>query len=362
MAVAQIALHLTDRCQLDCAHCLRDPEQRPTDLALPLIESVLGQAARLHGTRHVSLTGGEPTLHPDFLAVIDAIAVRGMTWHMVSNGRTFGWLMKHVVPSAARRAAMTHVYFSLDGADESTHDGIRGTGSFRDVMAACSLASAHAVPFTLQLVVNAVNQHQIESVGLLAAQLGAARVAFCMLQPTGTPHDEALKLSAGEWRAIADRLDRLRQILTVGVLAPEGWPQRQPFHVCDVFQSAQLNVDVQGHLNLCCQHAGVPQSEESPSGESDVVANLEVTSLAEAHHRLLGVIHRAQVAKLAQIDAGSFEEWDYFGCNWCLKHFGKPHWTADGVAGGPSADRDRWVGAWGAPKNQATRVRLPIVS
>ena len=30
MAAAWIALHLTDRCQLDCKHCLRDPEQKPT--------------------------------------------------------------------------------------------------------------------------------------------------------------------------------------------------------------------------------------------------------------------------------------------------------------------------------------------
>jgi MoaA/NifB/PqqE/SkfB family radical SAM enzyme len=360
MGVLQIALHLTDRCQLDCKHCLRDPGKKPLDLPLDLIESVLDQAASFHGTRHVSLTGGEPTLHPRFLEVIDAIAARGMTWHMVTNGGSFGWLMGAVARDPVRRRALEHVYFSIDGADEATHDRIRGEGSFRQVMSACSLAALHGVPFMLQLVVNALNKHQIETVGVLAAELGAKRVSFCMLQPTGTPHDEGLKLSAAEWHAVNDRLDRLTSILKIEVRTPEGWPQKQPFHVCDVFQSIQLNVDVQGRLNLCCQHAGIPQSDSPPSGESDVVADLRETSLADAHERLLGVIHRAQVAKLAQMKAGAFGEWDVFGCNWCLKHFGKPHWSGDAVEG-PAAERPRWIGAWGEPKNQAPRVRLPVL-
>ena len=360
MGVTQIAFHLTDRCQLDCKHCLRDPSQKPADLPLDLIESVLDQVKRLHGTSHVSLTGGEPTLHPQFLEVTDAIAERGMTWHMISNGRSFGWLMKSVAGRPARQRAMKHVYFSLDGADEPTHDRIRGEGSFREVMAACALASVSGVPFALQLVVNALNQHQIEEVGLLAAQLGAMRVSYCMLQPTGTPHDEVLKLSIGEWQAISDRLDRLTQILKIEVRTPEGWPQKQPFHVCEIFQSVQLHVDVEGRLNLCCQHAGIPQGAgAAPSGESDVVADLRETSLGVAQGRLLGVIHRAQEAKLAQIDAGKFGAWDHFGCNWCLQYFGKPHWSEAGAAG-PEAARERWVGAWGDAKNQSPKVRLPI--
>ncbi len=44
MAAAWIALHLTDRCQLDCKHCLRDPQQKPTDLPLSIVRKVLAEA------------------------------------------------------------------------------------------------------------------------------------------------------------------------------------------------------------------------------------------------------------------------------------------------------------------------------
>jgi MoaA/NifB/PqqE/SkfB family radical SAM enzyme len=361
MAVDTLAFHVTDRCQLDCKHCLRDPGQRPVDIDFDVLISALEDARRVYKTGHVALTGGEPTLHPRFLDIIDAIAERGCTWHMVSNGKSFPWLVEQFSNRPARRAAMDRAYFSLDGADEATHDSIRGVGSFREVMRAASLASAHGIKFVLQMAVNAVNHGQIEAFGLLAGQVGAARASFAMLQPTGTPHDVDLYLPASAWRFIRDRIERLSASLTMPVTMPEGWPQPLPFHVCEPFRSQLLHIDVAGRLNLCCQHAGVPQAEDPPSRESDVVGDLHGSSLVESHAKLLGVIHRAQEAKLREIAAGSFTEWDHFPCNWCLKYFGKPHWGEDGRSG-PAAGRERWTGAWGEPKGQApARTRLPLL-
>src|SRR6202012_1128891 len=48
MAVSWIALHLTDRCQLDCQHCLRDPGLIPKDLPLPIIQKVLSEARTVY--------------------------------------------------------------------------------------------------------------------------------------------------------------------------------------------------------------------------------------------------------------------------------------------------------------------------
>jgi MoaA/NifB/PqqE/SkfB family radical SAM enzyme len=361
VGVFSLAFHVTDRCQLDCKHCLRDPRKRPRDLPFEVFLKALDDVRAIHGTPHIALTGGEPTLYPYFIEAIDAIQARGLTWHMVSNGRNFGWLLERFAERPDRRKAMTLIYLSLDGATAPTHDAIRGLGNYREVMAAVGLASAHGIKFVLQLVVNALNQHEIEAFGLLGSQLGAARISFAMLQPSGTPHDAQLYLPAATWRALADRVDRLAAALTIPVRVPEGWPQAQPFHVCEPFRSEQLNVDVEGRLNLCCQHAGIPQGSDPPSGEPEVVADLAAIPFVDAHARLLGVIHRAQEAKLRQIAEGRFGEWDHFPCNWCLKHFGKPHFDERG-ARGPVAARERWVGAWGEIKGQApAHVRLPII-
>ena len=66
MSAALIAFHITDRCQLDCQHCLRDPELTPKDLPLSLMVKVMSEAKSIYRSAQVALTGGEPTLHPQF--------------------------------------------------------------------------------------------------------------------------------------------------------------------------------------------------------------------------------------------------------------------------------------------------------
>ena len=55
----------------------------------------------------VALTGGEPTLHPEFAAILDAIVEHGFTWHLVTNARRFERLLALLQarrPRGARRS------------------------------------------------------------------------------------------------------------------------------------------------------------------------------------------------------------------------------------------------------------------
>ena len=125
MALQRLTFHITDRCQLNCDHCLRDPEAKAQDLDLSLIESVLDHARALFDTRHVGLTGGEPALHPHFYEIVDAIADRGYTWHVVTNGERFERMLQRLGERPARLESMRLLNFSLDGATAETHDAIR---------------------------------------------------------------------------------------------------------------------------------------------------------------------------------------------------------------------------------------------
>lgn len=341
MAVAIIGFHVTDRCQLDCQHCLRDPAEKPKDLPLFVVQKVLAEARQIYRTVQVALTGGEPLLHPELEGILDAIVANDLRFHLVTNGKRFTRLLDLLRHAPERRARLTAVNFSLDGADEAVHDAIRGKGSFRDVMLGATLATAHGIPFVLQMVINAKNAHQIEAMGLLASQLGAARVSFSMLQATGTHLDRELYLSARAWRNVQDRIERLGAMIKLPVQMPEGFYREQPFHVCEPFASQQLHVDVEGRLNLCCQHSGVPSSIPA----ADVAGDLKEMTLVEAHARLLGIIHKLQAEKLVRIGRQKLTEWEHFPCNDCMKQLGKPHWTDEGTAG-PEAHRERWRGAW----------------
>lgn len=338
MAIRWLIFALTDRCQLDCTHCLRDPALRPSDLPLELLERVLEQGQRFYSCAHAALTGGEPTLHPEFGEVVRTIVRFGYTWHVVTNGQGFEKRLLPVLEEERCRAGLTVVDFSLDGADEAVHDQIRGAGSFRAVMQAVTACHARNIPFVLQLTLNALNAHQLETFRLLATQLGARSIGLNMLQPTGTPRDEQLFLPASAWRDLADRIQRLGEALRIQVNRSEGFYTAGPFHTCNAYNSELLNVDSRGNLALCCQLSEVP----GPSTE--IIADLKDVSLPEAHGRMLTRIFELQLAKNAAIAAGKLDdEWDRFPCTYCLRQHGKPHWTAEGRAGAPAV-MERWRG------------------
>lgn len=331
MPARWIVFHLTERCALSCVHCLRDPAHRPAELPFALLERALGEAVTLHRVNHVGFTGGEPLLYRAFGEAVDAAVRLGLGWHAVTSGRENDRLLSLLAADPRRRAALTAVDLSLDGADEDVHDRIRGRGSYHEVMAAALALRAREIPFSLQMTVHALNAHQVEAFGLLAATLGAASASFGMAVPTGTPGDADLALPPEAWRGIRDRVERLGAVLAIPVRATEGFAWPQPFHLCEPWRSEVLHVDPRGRLTLCCQLSGVP------GGDEDVLADLAETTLLEGHRRLLDRVHLLSRERLEAVAAG-VGPWDAFQCNWCARRHGKPHWV-DGRSAGPRARR-----------------------
>lgn len=341
MAVTTLAFHLTDRCQLNCDHCLRDPGKKPQDLSFALIERLIGEAKRVYNTPEVAMTGGEPTLHPDFFRILDVIVEHEMTWRIVTNAEKFDRLIAGIQEKPERFAALRLLNISLDGADEKTHDGIRGSGSFRKVVGAVTQAKFLNIDVNLQMTLNKRNVHQIEEFALLASHIGAASVKFEMTQPSGTFLDSTLFISARELKRARDRIQLMNEALRIQVNYTSGFPQDTPFHMCDTFQNDVLYVDPFGNLSLCCRHAGIPEEAQT----RDYIGNLNEMSLVQAHRKMMDVVDIALRERLSAMEAGTLSGWDESPCNFCLKCFGKPHWTETGAAGA-TASRDRWVGKW----------------
>ncbi len=327
----RVGLHLTDRCQLDCDHCLRDPGREPLDLAFATIEMVLVEASRSLGIARVSLTGGEPTLHPRFTDVLDLVVSLGMRWDMVSNGRRFDRVARWLEERPARRDACESVALSMDGASDSTHDAIRGSGQRREVLGAMAILVDLGVPFEVTAAVHARNAHEIPAIAEEAAALGASAVRFVMTQPTGTPLDAGLALSASAWREIRERIAALQGRAPIPVLTGVGWPEAHA-ETCAPLRGDTLHIDPRGRLTLCCQHAGLPAPAQ------------DLTVVGSAERGLAPLLAPWAAARRDAAEAGALEgSWAAFRCNGCLARFGRPHWTDQGVSG-TLAVRERWRG------------------
>ncbi len=170
----EVWFHLTDRCNTSCRHCLFASSPRGgRELPAGEVLGLAREAADL-GARIFALTGGEPTVHPGFAAVVEGLlALPGAHVVILSNGlelrpilRARGWPPERV-----------HLQISLDGL-EPRHDAVRGAGAFARLVGELRGIRDLGYGFTLSMCPHRRNLDDMPAVVDLAARTGAAGVHF----------------------------------------------------------------------------------------------------------------------------------------------------------------------------------------
>ena len=96
------------RCNLACTYCNEyDDVSKP--VALPVMHQRLDRLAEL-GTTIITISGGEPLLHPDLDLIVAHIRRRGMIAGMITNG----YLLTGDRIGRLNRAGLEHLQISID--------------------------------------------------------------------------------------------------------------------------------------------------------------------------------------------------------------------------------------------------------
>jgi MoaA/NifB/PqqE/SkfB family radical SAM enzyme len=104
-------LIVTRRCNLSCAYCNEYDRVSPP-VPLPwLLERVDALAAL--GTRIITLSGGEPLLHPELEQVVARVRRRGLLAGLITNG----YLLTAERIRALNRAGLDHLQISIDNVE-----------------------------------------------------------------------------------------------------------------------------------------------------------------------------------------------------------------------------------------------------
>lgn len=182
----QIYFYLTEGCNLACSHCWLGPKHDPDGTRYPtlcvsLFEKIIAEARPL-GLQTVKLTGGEPLLNPDFVAMLDVIGREGLRLSVETNGTL---CMPEHAEAIKRTGERPFISVSLDGVDAQTHERIRGVqGSFAAALRGIGhLAHAGLKPQIIFTVMKS-NRDQVESIVRLAEDLGAGSLKYNIVQPT----------------------------------------------------------------------------------------------------------------------------------------------------------------------------------
>jgi radical SAM protein with 4Fe4S-binding SPASM domain len=120
-------VQIDERCNLHCAHCFVSATKAGATMPYEdIVDTLIPRLADCRVER-VTLTGGEPTIHPRFLDVVRAFRQAHMQVGVCSNATT---LTEEDI-AELQRIGGVHVNVSLDGFRPESHGRFRGDrGSF----------------------------------------------------------------------------------------------------------------------------------------------------------------------------------------------------------------------------------------
>lgn len=173
-----VSIELTSRCQLHCRHCGNDSgAHHGAVLELALIEGTL-EELRAWEVKHLRLSGGEPTLHPQLEQILHACQREAITVSLYTHGVLVDSILATLLASSIERFLV-----SLDGL-ETGHEKIRGRGTFRRSLGTCRSLRAAGRSVTISCHVGRHNLDEVAGLAALAADLGAD-LKLSPLRPVG---------------------------------------------------------------------------------------------------------------------------------------------------------------------------------
>ena len=181
--ITYLRLSVTERCQLNCAYCRGYREQtEQRELTAEEFARVVGVMAKL-GVKKVRLTGGEPLLRQDILAIVSNLrAIDGIEEiTLTTNGQ--------LLPGKARllkEAGLTRINISVDSLDAERYLSITGGGALAPVLKGMQEAiDAGLTPLKVNVVLmRGVNEEEIDAfIGL--TRENPIDVRFIELMPMG---------------------------------------------------------------------------------------------------------------------------------------------------------------------------------
>lgn len=193
----QIYLLLTETCNLNCDYCIRGKKAR-VFIEKERLFKIIKENEKNFRNAQILLTGGEPTLHPDFLEILNYVKEYTRDVSINTNGTIDVF---DVLPHSKK----IHIQISLDGREE-IHDKLRGSGSFKTTWHNIQKIDKSGFNYNVATV---INENNVDTVKDLLPFLSTLKnMKYWKLDPQ-LPFgcgkaDECIDNS--RWNALVDRL------------------------------------------------------------------------------------------------------------------------------------------------------------
>jgi len=181
-------VRLTRACNNHCIFCLDKETQNGSCLSEAEITINLKRGVSL-GIKRVVLSGGEPSIHPDFLNIVKIAGELGYEHiQVITNGRMFaypGFLNQAV------KNGLLEITFSMHGHNNKLHDKLtKVVGSFQQSLTGLiSALSIEELIVSVDVVINKVNIEYLADILKFFINLGVKEFDLLQVIPFGRAWD-----------------------------------------------------------------------------------------------------------------------------------------------------------------------------
>ena len=189
---------ITLSCNLNCLHCIRGMSKKQfmdTKLALKGFDNI----HKVFPDATIILSGGEPTIHPDFKTILDYSLSKFNKIVINSNGTT-----NYFSESSHWFSSKICIQFSLDGV-KNGHESVRGRGTFDKVIKNINYINKLNFPIWISTVVSKRNIESVKELPMFLSKFNVEKWQVAPMIPFGKASDADL-LSSFEWNNLVDYL------------------------------------------------------------------------------------------------------------------------------------------------------------
>lgn len=185
--ISHLILHVTSRCNMQCAHCFVETNTQTLELPFETIREI---AATFKDLLWLDIGGGEPLLRDDIEDVVSLFDCEELS--IPTNGWDVERSARKIRSIFARVKGKLIITLSLDGM-EKTHDEIRCSGSFRRTI---ELFTALRELKGLRVKFNTVlcEKNRAEIVALMHFVRGLDPAFHSVLLLRGNSRDQSMRL------------------------------------------------------------------------------------------------------------------------------------------------------------------------
>ncbi|MBQ16165.1 MAG: molybdenum cofactor biosynthesis protein MoaA [Planctomycetaceae bacterium] len=159
-------VELTDSCNLSCPMCYASSGPGGRHLSLQESRQAIDRLVEVEGRPEVlQLSGGEPTIHPEFLEILDYACGQPIDIVMINtNGIRFAHDPKFLEAVAAYRHRL-EIYLQFDGFRDTTYEALRGEALVETKQLAVEALGALGLRTTLVTTVQpGVNEDELGAI------------------------------------------------------------------------------------------------------------------------------------------------------------------------------------------------------